>query len=161
MQIIDLSTGGRVVTVIEFLSPSNKVPGMGRVQYQKKQRECRDADVNLVEIDLRRTGERELRYPSANLPRDYQTPYLACVYRGFGASRGEIYRMPLRERLPGIRIPLRPTDRDAVLDIQALVDQAYREARYDDIDYSAPIRPPLEPEDAAWAEGLLRAAGKR
>lgn len=161
VQIIDLSTGGRVVTVIEFLSPSNKVAGMGRVQYQRKQQECRDADVNLVEIDLTRTGERELLYPTANLPSDYQTPYLACVYRGFGASRCEIYRMPLRERLPAIRIPLRPTDPDAVLDIQALVDQAYRDGRYDDIDYSEPVRPPLAPEDAAWADALLLTAGKR
>jgi hypothetical protein len=96
VQIIDLSTGGRVVTVIEFLSPSNKVPGMGRVKYRQKQQECRDADVNLVEIDLTRTGERDLLYPVANLPPDYQTPYLACVYRGFGSSRCEIYRMPLQ-----------------------------------------------------------------
>jgi hypothetical protein len=72
-----------------------------------------------------------------------------------------VYRIPLRERLPAIRIPLRPADPDAVLDIQTLVDQAYQDGRYDDIDYSEPFRPPLDPEDAAWAAALLLAAGKR
>ena len=160
VQIIDLSTGGRVITVVEVLSPSNKTPGDGLAKYRRKQGECRDADINLVEIDLTRAGERQLLYPVANLPERYRTHYLACVYRGFGAYRFEIYRMPLGDRLPAIAIPLRPTDRDVVLDLQPLIDQAYREGRYDDIDYTRPCRPPLDPDDAAWAADLLRSAGR-
>ena len=161
VQIIDVASGGRVITVIEFLSPTNKVPGDGQVKYRKKQHECVDADVNLVEIDLARTGEREVLYPIANLPPAYQTAYLACVFRGFGFRQCEFYRMPLRERLPAIRIPLRPTDADLALDIQRLVDQAYADGRYDDIDYREPCRPPLDGEDAVWAGELLQAAARR
>lgn len=155
VQIIDVSSGGRVVTVIEFVSPTNKRAGDGREKYRRKQQEVLDAGINLVEIDLTRSGERQLLYPVAQLPPAYQTQYLACVLRGFGSSRFEIYRMPLRERLPGIRIPLRAEDSDAALDIQSLVDTAYSEGRYDDIDYTRPCVPPLDPEDARWARELV------
>jgi len=161
VQIIDVASGGRVITVIEFLSPTNKVPGDGRVKYRKKQQECLDADVNLVEVDLTRAGEREFLYPVANLPPAYQTAYLASVYRGFGFLRCEFYRMPLRERLPAIRIALRPTDADVALDVQRLVEQAYADGRYDDIDYREACRPPLDADDVAWADDLLRAASRR
>jgi hypothetical protein len=68
--------------------------------------------------------------------------------------------MPLRERLPAIRIPLRPTDADVALDIQRLVEQAYADGRYDDIDYRKACRPPLDADDVAWADDL-RAASRR
>jgi len=161
IEIMDPADGGRVVTVVEFLSPTNKRAGDGRDQYLRKQREVLAARVNLVEADLTRAGRRELAYPVAGLPPAYQTTYLACVYRGFSAGQFEIYRMPLRERLPAIRIPLRDDDPDIALDIQKLVDQAYDEGRYDDIDYRQPCVPPLDDADAAWADELLRATGRR
>lgn len=160
IEIID-PAGGRVITVIEFLSPTNKLPGEGREKYLQKQRDVRDAGIHLVEIDLTRTGERELACPRAHLREAAQAAYLACVSRGFRTQRFELYPISLRERLPVFRIPLRPTDPDAVLDLQALVDTAYEEGAHDDIDYSQPCVPPLEGDDAAWADQLLRAAGKR
>ena len=64
--------------------------------------------------------------------------------------------------MPGIRIPLRRDDPDVALDLQVLIDQVYRNAAYgDDIDYAQPCRPPLAGEDVAWAESLLRTAGRR
>src|SRR5262245_12632107 len=39
IEIIDRGSGNRVVTVVEFLSPSNKSPGPNRQQYLRKQRE--------------------------------------------------------------------------------------------------------------------------
>jgi len=53
------------------------------------------------------------------------------------------------------------TDADVPLDLQALITQVYRQGRYDDIDYTVPPLPPLDPDDTAWADELLRAAGKR
>jgi hypothetical protein len=161
VQIIDVASGGRLVTVIEFVSPSNKLPGDGQRKYRQKQQEILAADINLVEIDLTRGGERQLLYPPTHLPRGYQTTYLACVLRGFGFDRYEIYRMPLTERLPAIRIPLRKGDPDIALDIQPLVDAAYHDGRYDDIDYAKPCIPPLAGEEASWADNLLKAVGKR
>jgi hypothetical protein len=55
-----------------------------------------------------------------------------------------------------MRIPLRSTDPDAILDLQSIIDQAYDRGRYDDIDYSQPLSPPLPPVDAEWAQQLMR-----
>jgi hypothetical protein len=70
--------------------------------------------------------------------------------------------VPLRECLPVIKLPLRPTDPDITLDLPALIDQCYRNGGYDeDIDYSVEPEPPFEVEDARWADALLRQAGRR
>jgi len=37
--------------------------------------------------------------------------------------------VPLRQRLPAIRVPLRETDADVPLDLQALIEQVYRHGR--------------------------------
>lgn len=160
IEIFDTS-GGRVITVIEFVSPTNKIAGDGREQYLRKQQEVRGAGINLVEIDLTRRGERQLAFPEAELPPNHRATYLACVYRGFATRRYEIYPLPLRERLPAIRIPLRDEDPDATLDLQALVDRAYVEGRYDDLDYSAACDPPLTEDDARWAAELVSHVGRR
>jgi hypothetical protein len=161
VEIIDTASGGRLITVIEFLSPSNKYAGDGQEQYARKQQEIVAADINLVEIDLVRGGQRNLLQPDESLPESHRTTYLACVRRGFGRDAYHIFRMPLTERLPAFRIPLRRRDPDAVLNIQALVDQAYEEGRYDDLDYTKPCIPRLEGTEAAWADQVLKAAGKR
>jgi hypothetical protein len=161
IEIIDAGTGQRVVTVIEFLSLSNKFPGEGQEQYLRKQRELRQASVSLVEIDLLRAGQRVLSLPVSSIPAGLRTTYHVCVRRGWEADTFEVYPVPLRERLPNIRIPLRQTDDDAHLDLQALIDQAYRKGRYDTINYRIAPAPPLEGADATWAHQLLHEAGKR
>ena len=67
----------------------------------------------------------------------------------------------MRERLPIIRIPLRQTDTDITLDLQSLLDHAYRTGRYDDVDYRNEPEPPLDVDDARWADELLRREGRR
>src|SRR5689334_20857042 len=47
LEIIDRESGNRVVTIIEFLSPSNKSPGLNREQYLRKQHESCSSDANL------------------------------------------------------------------------------------------------------------------
>lgn len=153
--IIDPS-GGEVITVIEFLSPSNKLPGEGRQKYQQKQFECLDAGVNLVEIDLVRRGERVTAYPYERLPPTHQTTYLACVHRGKGDSQFEVYRAPLDSPLPTIAIPLRWNDADIPLNLQSLVRQAYEDGAYETIDYTRPCVPPLEGAEAELASRLLK-----
>jgi hypothetical protein len=161
IEIIDAGTGQRVVTVIEFLSLSNKFPGEGQEQYERKQHELRQASVSLVEIDLLRAGRRVLSLPLSSVPVALRTTYQVCVRRGWETDTFEVYPVPLRERLPIIRIPLRQTDNDARLDLQALIDHAYRKGRYDTINYRIAAEPPLEGADATWAHQLLHEAGKR
>ncbi|MBI3467684.1 MAG: DUF4058 family protein [Planctomycetes bacterium] len=162
IEIIDIASGRRVVTVIEVLSPSNKVPGPGRELYQQKQQECKQGGVNLVEIDLLRAGPWVLSVPEISVPESHRTTYRVCVFRAGSHWVGEIYRAPLRERLPVIGIPLRASDPDVPLDLQALVDQCYRNGAYEeDIDYQREPNPPLSEEDARWADALLRKQRRR
>jgi hypothetical protein len=162
IEIREAGSGRRLVTVIEVLSVTNKLPGEGRRKFLQKQQELRDGGVSLVEIDLLRTGGRMLPVSLERLPTTYRTPYGVCVRRGWKHVDVEIYRVSPRERLPVIGIPLRETDDDAPLDLQALIEQCYRNGGYDeDIDYNGDPDPPLEGDDARWAERLLRQAGRR
>ena len=161
LEIIDVASGNRVITVIEFLSPSNKVPGQGQDLYRRKQREVYAAGASLVEIDLVRSGQRVMFVQQAQIPPSHRTTYQVVVRRGWRALEAEIYRAPLEKRLPVIHIPLRQTDKDVPLDLQALVDQCYQNGRYDRTDYRAEPLPPLEGTDAGWADELLRSKGLR
>jgi hypothetical protein len=162
LEIIEARSGHRVITAIEFQSPTNKTPGPGQELYLRKERELRQAHVSLIEIDLVRSGRRTLAGSPYAVPEPERTAYIACVRRGWVPERLEYYRLPLRERLKAIRIPLRQTDVDVPLELQALVDQAYHHGRYElELNYRQPPEPPLDAEDAAWADELLRRRGLR
>src|SRR5208337_610478 len=102
-----IKSGRRVVTVIEVLSPSNKTVGPGRDLYVKKQEELRAGGVSLVEIDLLRAGTRVLSDPLDRIPEGHRSAYAVCARRGWKPFEIEYYRLPLRDRLPAIPIPLR------------------------------------------------------
>lgn len=162
INILEAGPGQRLVTVIELLSLSNKLPGDGQQEYLQKQRELRDARVSLVEIDLLRRGQRVFSVPNWLVPDSVRTTYGACVRRGYWLSRYELYPISLRIALPAIRIPLRQTDQDIRLDLQAVLEQAYRKGRYHlTIDYSKRPDPPLASPDAKWARALLKPRGKK
>jgi hypothetical protein len=162
LEIIDRSSGNRIVTVIEFLSPSNKSPGPNRDQYLRKQREVCSSDANLVEIDLNRFGIHTLAFPLAHLKPRGRTLYMACVRRATRPGKAEVYPMPLWERLPVLKIPLRPEDKEVPLDLQALVEQCYRNGAYEDtLNYDTEPDPPLLGAEAEWADEWLHKKGLR
>ena len=68
--------------------------------------------------------------------------------------------MPLWARLPVVKIPLRPDDADVPLDLQALVDQCYRNGGYEGtLNYGIAPDPPLLGGEREWAEEWLREKG--
>ena len=161
IEIVDAASGNRVITVIEFLSPTNKSPGWGRDQYLKKQSDVIRSGANLVEIDLNRSGQRAFALEARWIPAKCRTTYQICVWRSGPPGRFEVYRAPLTRRLPPIRIPLRATDGDVRLDLQSLVDRCYANGRYDDLNYRADPNPPLEADEATATDELLRGKGLR
>jgi hypothetical protein len=161
IEIVDARDGDQVVTAIEILSPANKVGEIGRQTYLRKQRLYLDGGINLVEIDLIREGGFVLAAPRDRIPPDYRTPYLICVRRMIRPKQVEVYRAPFREALPNIPIPLRPTDQDIVVQLQPLMNDCYRDGRYQRINYREEPTPRLSDEDARWADGLLREKGLR
>lgn len=161
LEIVDPNSGHRVVTAIEVLSPANKTTESGRRLYENKQRNYLQGRVNLVEIDLIRASWFILAIPESAIPSDCRTTYLICVRRADKPCRAELYPVALRESLPNIRVPLRPSDADIVLQLQPLVDHCYQSGRYAKIDYRYPPRPPLAEDDQRWADALLRERGLR
>lgn len=162
LNIVEAGPGQRLVTVLEVLSLTNKLPGEGQRQCRRKQQELEDSKVSLVEIDLLRQGTRVLKVPLSWIPRPARTTYQVCVHRASVPDRFEVYRVPLQAPLPTVRIPLREKDQDIHLKLQELVDLAYRKGRYHlTIDYKQPPDPPLEGADAKWAKALLKGAKKR
>ena len=162
IRVLDRETR-EVVTVIELLSPTNKRNGVDRQQYLAKRARLLTSSVNYVEIDLLRGGP-----PT---PLDDEPP--AGVYRVV-VSRGnwtdppgpwpsrppaDVWVWNLRDPLPTIPIPLRPPHADAALDLRAALDRTYDEAGLEDYLHLAPPDPPLPAADAAWAAGVLHAAG--
>ncbi len=62
----------------------------------------------------------------------------------------------IRDRIPGIPIPLRLGEPEPILDLQALLHQIYQRGRYGlAIDYSQAPQPPLSMEDEAWVRSLI------
>lgn len=146
---------GRLIAVIEFISPANKMSN-GLEQYLQKRDELLAGGVHVVEIDLVRRGNwRGLLRPHL-CPIEAVTPYRVTIRVG-GRRSAYLYPISLREPLPEISIPLRPGDKELKLALQPLLDQAYENGRYGrTFDYGHPPDPPLEEDDAAWAEALIR-----
>ncbi len=153
--------GGRVVTVIEFLSPANKAGGEGTKKYRQKQTEVLQTECSLVAIDLVRSGRRVLSLPEHMIPEEWRHDSLCCIRAGWDRVKFDLYSLPLRERLKALPIPLRQHEPPVLLDLQAIVEQAFRNGRYDRMDYANDPLPPLRDDEAGWADELLKLAGKR
>jgi hypothetical protein len=152
---------GHLVTVIEVISPVNKEDGRGR--YKLKQHRYFESTASLVEIDLLRRGRSVLPLPDEWIQKRSRsgTHYFICCSRGWRLGSRELYTCPLRERLPAFQIPLRSTDKDIVLDIQPLIDRIYEVGRYYLGRFDSDPEPPFPPDEAAWVDERLRAAGLR
>ncbi len=162
IEIIEPGTGGRVVTVIEFLSPTNKTPGDGMAKYLEKQEEYRGAGVSLVEIDLIRGGHHVLVLPEGAVPLEMTDWPRICVCEGWKQDYVKFYPIPLRARMPVFAVPLRQEDAPITLDLQAVFDRCFAVGEYGlDLDYRQDPKPPFSPADAAWADTLLREKGLR
>jgi hypothetical protein len=114
-----------------------------------------------VEIDLIREGSFVLAVSQHRLPARCRTPYLICVRRAMDPTVAAVYSVPLEQPLPNIRIPLRPTDADVVLQLQPILDACYRDGRYHRMNYRADPTPQFSEPDSRWLDELLRATGAR
>jgi hypothetical protein len=151
------ATDDRVITVLELLSPSNKRPGAGRAVYLEKRRQVLAGRTSLVEIDLLRAGDAMPVHGNVT-----RSDYRILVSRGDRRPRAELREFSVREPIPRFRLPLRAGDDEPEVDLRGTLDGIYDTASYDlSIDYRGPATPPLDERDAAWADGLLRAAGRR
>ncbi len=159
--------GHRLVTLIEIVSPSNKRPGPDRDTYEAKREDVLASDASLIELDLLRGGRRLLPYfelvsAVEQLSPDYLVLLNRSALRDGRLMNYTLYSIGLRDLLPCIPVPLSGDDPDVLLDLQVAFNRVYREGPYlRAIDYSADPYPPLDEDDAAWADELLRSSGLR
>ena len=159
IEIRDIRADNALVTVIEVLSPTNKMDWRGRAAYVAKRSAYMAGNVNIVELDLLRAGEHLIGIPAEYIEPLSVSPYKCSVRRADSSpaqTKVDYFPISLRERLPRIWVPLRSTDANIIVDLQQPIDVAYEEGRFGiRIDYSKPQIPPLSADDAAWAAGLV------
>ena len=143
----------KLITVIELLSPANKVGEDHRKSYLSKRRKLIESGINFVEIDLLRAGR---RLPLIDLPK---CDYYAMVCRPSQRPKAQLWPVKLRQQLPPIPIPLAPGEPEIVLNIQEVLHRVYDEGGYGHRIYRRSPVPRLAPQDASWAAEILAAAG--
>lgn len=152
---------GRLITVLELLSATNKLESADRDHYLRKRRGFMSGGVNLVEIDLVRQGSPVFPIPVRNVLQQAGACYGVCVFRAACPGEYAVYPIRLRDRLPAIRIPLRPADADAPVDLQLLIDQCHERGRYHLLNYRLTLDPPFPPEEDSWINQILKEHGLR
>ncbi len=145
---------GRLITMVDVVSPANKVTSAGRDAYLDKRREGRNVSANLVELDLVLQGQPTLEYSRDGLP-DWD--YAVTVTRSTQPERYEIYTATLQKRLPRFRLPLASDDRDTVLDLHTAFTRCYDQGGFaSKIDYGKDPSTPLGAEDRQWLQEVLK-----
>jgi hypothetical protein len=145
---------GRLITLIDAVSPANKTLSRGRQAYLDKRRESKVDGASLVEIDLVLQGQPTLEYSRDGLP-DWD--YAVTVTRATQPERYEIYTATLQKRLPRFRLPLAADDRDTVLDLQAAFARCYDQGGFAAlIDYQRDPLTGLTSEDRNWMHEMLK-----
>jgi hypothetical protein len=142
----------KLVTVIEVLSPTNKLRQPGRNQYLRKRARIFESRTSFVEIDLLRAG----KPMPVEISCAVQGEYRILLSRGKSRPRARRYVFGVRQAIPEIPIPLLPRDSEPALDLNSVVHEVYDRARFDlRLSYAHPPQPPLVENDFAWAREIV------
>jgi hypothetical protein len=145
---------GRLVTLVDVVSPTNKLTPEGRQTYLQKRAEAKAGGTSLVEIDLVLQGQPLLDYSREGLP---EWDYAVTVTRSTQPERYEIYTATLQKRLPRFRLPLAPDDRDTVLDLHAAFTRCYDQGNLAaKIDYQRDPATRISDDNLKWLGELLK-----
>jgi hypothetical protein len=147
---------GEVVTVLELLSPTNKLTRDGRTQYERKRMKILGSATHFIEIDLLRAGE---PFPFRVQDGDGQSDYRIIVSRAQDRPQAVVYLFTLRDPIPDITVPLRPGEAEPCLALNDLFHDVYNRAGYDlTLDYhQSPPPPQMREQDLQWLQQLLSA----
>lgn len=147
----------RLVTAIEILSPTNKKPGRGFKEYSRRREQILLGAVHLMEIDLLHQGRRiPLRGPFPPVP------YFVFLTRSWDFPITATWPIALDQPLPVVPVPLREEEEAVELDLGRALNRVYDDCSFRHvIDYAKPPEIRLPPDEAAWVDDRLRAAGLR
>ncbi|MDY6939238.1 MAG: DUF4058 family protein [Cyanobacteriota bacterium] len=149
LEIREVKTG-RVVTVVEILSPKNKRSGEGRDKYLTKRQKVLNSATHLVEIDLLRVGS------FMPMLEAIRSDYRILVSRANLRPEAELYPFDLREPIPQFLLPLQLTDKEPVVNLSEILERVYESAALDlAIDYSIQPIPALSDRDFQWVRSSI------
>jgi hypothetical protein len=149
----------KLVTLIDVVSPANKLTPAGRKAYLACREEAKQNRASLVEIDLVIQGQPTLDFSREGLP-DWD--YAVTVTRSTQPERFEIYTATLQKRLPRFRLPLAADDRDTVVDLQAAFARCYDQSNLANlVDYRRDPAIGLADDDREWLASHLKQCKKR
>lgn len=148
---------GRVVAVIELLSPTNKARD-GRREYLAKRAAVLSSETHLVEIDLLREGE---PMPIlGDIPGGDYRILVADARRTDPVAH--LYSFGFRRPIPNFIMPLANDAEGIAVDLNGVIHSVYSDGSFDlDIDYQRDPEPPLSDDDRVWLDTLLREQGLR
>ena len=159
LEIREVKTG-KVVTVVEVLSPKNKRVGEGRDKYLTKRQKILDSATHLVEIDLLRTGN--FMPMVQGIRSDYRILVSRCATRPQATNlrpEAELYPFNVTEPIPQFLFPLLLPDEEPVVNLAEILTQVYHEAALDlVIDYSVWPVPPLSESDFLFVQSLAESS---
>jgi hypothetical protein len=153
LEIRQKAGGDKLVTSIEMVSPANRIHPEGRRHYELHRQEVKSENAHTVELELILQGRSVL---DADLSSLSESQYVCVVTRATRPIKQEPYGAVLGKRLPRIRLPMLPDDRDLVLDVQALINRVYDRCFDGQIDYTKDPSVPLSDEDRRWLDLLLK-----
>jgi len=150
LEVHEVKTG-KLITILELLSPVNKLHKQGREEYERKRGYVFRSWTNLVEIDLLRAGD-----PMPVVGAQVQSDYRILVSRGIQRPRAWLIAFTLRQPIPAFTLPLLPGDDEPEVALNRILHALYQRARFDlRLDYTPAPIPPLAEADAAWARELI------
>ncbi|MBV7333204.1 DUF4058 family protein [Chloroflexi bacterium TSY] len=155
LEVRDVVTGV-AVTVIEILSPSNKLSD--RNEYERKRLKILASGISLVEIDLLRSGK-PMPMEGDDIP---TTHYRILISRCLERPKGQALLFNVRDRIPDVLIPLGRNEEEPLVPLNQMIHDLYDQAGYDlSIDYEEPPKPALKGTDANWAKQQIMQASLR
>lgn len=116
---------GRVVTVIELLSPKNKRAGEGKEAYLRKRQSILTSATQLVEIDLLRGGK-PMPMQGVTQFKDYRILVSRCDFR----PHAQLYAFNLPDAIPKVELPLQGGENSLVFDLKPILDGVYDRGGY-------------------------------
>lgn len=149
-------TDGRLVTLVEVVSPANKTTPAGRAAYLDTRSVAIGGKGATVEIDLVTQGKPALDFSRDGLP---EYDHTVTVTRAPTPDRYEIYTATVSKRLPKFKLPLAADDRDTVLDLQVAVARAYDQGDFGKhVDYrgALPVDVKLTDASKTWVAEWLK-----
>jgi Protein of unknown function (DUF4058) len=150
LEVREIATA-QVVTVIEVLSPVNKRPGKGRIDYENKRSMVFASSSNFVEIDLLRQWK---PLPVEAIPPE--SSYRILVSAQEKRPQADLYAFNLPDAIPNFPLPLRSEDACPVVNLRLLLDGIYDRSGYGFvIDYNQPPVPALSARDTVWMKEVI------